>query len=367
MPRLDRDTLLDFSERLLETGGMPADDAKLVAALLVKADLRGYPGHGVTRIPSYLSWIKDGTINVHKTFAIQREGKITAVIEGNHTIGQVAATAAMNLAIKKAREHGAGIVCLRHASHTGRLADYMEMATEAGLIGMGAISVGSGTTTLYGGRERVIGTNPIAFGIPARHGQPILLDFATAAMSMGEIQKRVARKETVPEGVMLDGHGKPTTDFKTFRGPPRGVFLPFGGYKGSGIALITEILGGILTGNGLGSDWWTRGGHGVNGVFLQAIAVDEFQPLEEFFAKVDQLVALVKSKKPAPGHDEIFLPGEKARRTEAKQLKEGIEIDSATWSQLEQLATELGVELPQMRVEPGVSEDSLFPGGRGLG
>lgn len=355
MPRFDRDILLNFSERLLKTGGMPADDAKLVAALLVKADLRGYPGHGVTRIPSYLSWIKDGTINLDKKFEIQHDGKIGAVIEGHHTIGQVAATAAMNLAIKKAREHGAGIVCLRHASHTGRLADYMEMATEAGLIGMGAVSVGAGTTTLHGGMERVTGTNPFAFGIPARNGQPILLDFATAAMSMGEIQKRVARRESIPDGVMLDGHGQPTTDFKTFRGPPRGVFLPFGGYKGSGIALITEILGGILTGNGLGSEWWTRGGHGVNGVFLQAIAVEEFQPLEEFFAKVDQLVALVKSKKPAPGHDEILLPGEKARRTEAKQLKEGVEIDPGTWSQLEQLAAQLGIVPPKIRAESVVS------------
>jgi LDH2 family malate/lactate/ureidoglycolate dehydrogenase len=351
MARLDRDALLSFSERLLETGGMPAAEAKLVAGLLVKADLRGYPGHGVTRIPSYLSWIKDGTINLQKRFEIQHEGKITAVIEGNHTIGQVAATAAMNLAIEKARAHGAGIVCLRHASHTGRLADYMEMATEAGLIGMGAVSVGSGTTTLYGGMERMTGTNPVAFGIPARNHPPILLDFATASMSMGEIQKRVARKESIPGGVMLDGHGQPTTDFKTFRGPPRGVFLPFGGYKGSGIALITEILGGILTGNGLGSEWWTRGGHGVNGVFLQAIAVEEFQPLDQFFDKVDELVALVKSKKPAPGHDEIFLPGEKARRTEAKQLKDGIEIDPGTWSQLEQLASQLAVPPPKPRAE----------------
>ncbi len=352
MPRLDRDPLLAFSERLLETGSMPAAEAKLVAALLVKADLRGYPGHGVTRIPSYLSWIKDGTINLHATFEIHHEGKISTVIEGNHTIGQVAATAAMNLAIKKAREHGAGIVCLRHASHTGRLADYMEMATDAGMIGMGAVSVGSGTTTLYGGMERITGTNPVAFGIPARNHRPILLDFATAAMSMGEIQKRVARRESIPDGVMLDGHGQPTTDFKTFRGPPRGVFLPFGGYKGSGIALITEILGGILTGNGLGSEWWNRGGHGVNGLFLQAIAVEEFQPLEEFFDKIDQLVALVKSKKPAPGHDEILLPGEKARRTETKQLSEGVEIDPGTWSQLEALASQLGVAPPNLRAEP---------------
>jgi uncharacterized oxidoreductase len=355
VPTIDHTQLLTFSDELLRAGGMPSGNAALVAKLLVRADLRGYPGHGVTRIPSYLSWIKDGTINLRKGIEIKREGKISAVIEGNHTIGQVAATAAMNLAINKARQHGTGIVCLRHASHTGRLADYMEMAAEAGLIGMGAVSVGAGTTTLYGGMERIIGTNPIAFGIPARNGQHIILDFATAAMSMGEIQKRVARKETIPGGVMLDGNGQPTKDFKVFRGPPRGVFLPFGSYKGSGIALMTEVLAGILTGNGLGSDWWTRGGHGVNGVFLQATAVEEFQPLEQFFDKIDQLVELVKSKKPAPGHGEIILPGERARRTEAKQLKEGVKIDPGTWAQLEQLATHLGVAPPEVRAETVVS------------
>jgi LDH2 family malate/lactate/ureidoglycolate dehydrogenase len=355
VPTIDHTQLLTFSDELLRAGGMPSGNAALVAKLLVRADLRGYPGHGVTRIPSYLSWIKDGTINLRKGIEIKREGKISAVIEGNHTIGQVAATAAMNLAINKARQHGTGIVCLRHASHTGRLADYMEMAAETGLIGVGAVSVGAGTTTLYGGMERITGTNPIAFGIPARNGQHIVLDFATAAMSMGEIQKRFARKETIPDGVMLDGNGKPTNDFNVFRGPPRGVFLPFGGYKGSGIALVTEILGGILTGNGLGSDWWTRGAHGVNGVFLQAIAVEEFQPLKQFFDKIDQLVALVKSKKPAPGHEEIFLPGERARRTEAKQLREGVEIDPGTWAQLEHLATDLGIAPPEARAESVVS------------
>ena len=348
MPRFKHDALLEFSEQLLAGGGMPQGDSQLVAKLLVKAELRGYPGHGVTRIPPYLAWIKDGTINIRQRPKVEREGKITAVIDGHHYIGQVVAHQGMALAIKKAKEHGAGIVCLRRASHTGRLADYMEMAADAGLIGMGAISVGAGTTTLYGGTERVTGTNPIAFGIPGKNGRHIILDFATSAMSMGELQKRLSRKEAIPDGVMLDGHGNPTNDFKTFRGPPRGVFLPFGGYKGSGLSLMTEIFGGILSGNGLGREWWDKGGHAVNGVFLQAFAVEEFQSLDRFLEKVDELVSFVKSTKPAPGFKEILLPGEMARRTEAKQLKEGVEIDEATWAQLKQLATELRIKnLPE--------------------
>lgn len=347
MPKFDHNELQNFAESLLATGGMPPDDAKLVAKLLVKADLRGYPGHGVTRVAPYLRWIKNGTINLRDGSRIVTEGKITAVIEGNHYIGQVVAHMAMELAIKKAQEHGAGVVTIRRASHSGRLADYMEMAANAGLIAMGAVSVGSGTTTLYGGMERIIGTHPMAFGIPARNNRHIILDFATASMSMGEIQKRVAKKELIPDGVMLDGHGDPTNDFKALLGPPRGVFLPFGGYKGSGVALVTEILGGLLSGNGLAKDWWDKGGHGINGIFLQAIAVDEFQPLDEFLDRMDELISFIKSRKTAPGFKEILLPGEQGRRSEERQKKEGVEIDEATCTELNDLATELRVDAPK--------------------
>jgi LDH2 family malate/lactate/ureidoglycolate dehydrogenase len=162
-------------------------------------------------------------------------------------------------------------------------------------------------------------------------------------MSMGEIQTRVRNRETIPEGVMLDGHGNPTTDFKTFRGPPRGVFTAFGGHKGSGIALITEILGGLLSGNGMGKLYWDNRGHGVNGLFLQALAVEEFQDLESFYDKVDELIAFIKSSKCAPGFSEILLPGEAGRRREAIHMKEGVEIEATTWASLTQLAAELGI------------------------
>ena len=348
MPKVEHSKLLDFCKELLSAGGMARADADLVARLLVKAELRGYAGHGVTRVSQYLQFIENKTYDLTAKPEIEREGKVTAVVDGKHCIGQVAASQAMEIAIKKAKEHGAGIVCLRRAGHTGRLADYMEMATAQGLIGMGAVSVGSATTTLYGGMKPIAGTNPMAFGIPARGGKPIILDFATAAMSMGEIQKRVAKNEMIPDGVLLDGNGRPTTDFKSFRGPPRGVFLPFGGFKGSGVALVTEMLGGLLSGNGLGKHWWNNGGHGVNGVFLQAFAVEEFQPLDSFYDKVDEFIAFIKSSQCAPGFSEILLPGEAGRRREALQIENGVEVDDDTWSELSELAAELGmIEVPK--------------------
>jgi LDH2 family malate/lactate/ureidoglycolate dehydrogenase len=347
VPKIKYQELLAFGERLLSSG-IPESDARLVATLLVRADLRGYSGHGICRIPSYLAWTKNGTIDLQTKPKVVRQGKTTAVIDGNHYIGQIVAHDGMKLAIKKAQEHGVGIVCLRRAGHVGRLADYMEMAADEGMIGMAAVSVGAGSVTLYGGMQRITGTNPMAFGIPARNGGHIILDFATAAMSMGELQKRLARNEPVPENVMLDGYGNPTNDMKIFRGPPRGVLLPFGGYKGSGLNLVVEILGGILSGNGMGREWWDKGAHAVNGVFLQAVAVEEFLPRGEFFAGVDELVSYAKKIKPAPGFSEIFLPGERAKKIEARQMKEGVELDEPTWGQLRELADELGEkDLPE--------------------
>jgi LDH2 family malate/lactate/ureidoglycolate dehydrogenase len=344
MPKISHNSLQDFCARVLSAGRMPPHDAELVARLLVKAELRGYAGHGVTRVAQYLEFIEKGTYNLATPPVVEHEGKTTATIDGRHYIGQVAAQMAMDIAIRKAKEHGAGIVCLRRAGHTGRLADYMEMATDHGLIGMGAVSVGSATTTLFGGMKPITGTNPMAFGVPTRSGAPIVLDFATASMSMGEIQKRVAKGETIPDGALLDGRGMPTNDFAAFRGPPRGVFLPFGGYKGSGVALMTEILGGLLSGNGLSKYWRDKGGHGVNGVFLQAFAVEEFQPLEMFYDRLDELIAYIKSTPRAPGFDEILLPGESGRRREAEQRRSGVEVDEETWSELTELAAELGID-----------------------
>lgn len=347
MPKFAHEQLLEFAAQLLASAGVADEDSRLVAKMLVKADLDGYSAHGVSHIPSYVSRIRTGLIRLDATPKIVREGKMTAVIDGKFYVGQVVAYNAMNLAIAKAKEHGGGMVSIYHSGHVGRLADYVELAAEQGMIGIAVVGVGGGSIASYGGMEPVAGTNPMAFGIPGKGRRHFILDFATAAMSMGELRTKASRGEAVPEGVMLDGHGHPTTEFKEFLGPPRGVVLPFGGYKGSGLHLVAEILGGILSGNGLSREWWDRGGPAINGVFLQALSVEEFQPLGGFLEKVDELVAFAKSRKVAPGFAEILLPGESSRRRADKHLREGIEINEAAWAELVQCASELGIkELP---------------------
>ena len=348
MPKFKSEELLKFTERLLRSAGVAEDDARLTAKMLIQADLNGYAGHGIAHIPSYINRIKAGVMRLDERPKVIREGKTTALMDGKFYIGQVAAHEGMKLAIEKAREHGVGTVCLFHAGHVGRLADHVELAADQGMIGVAMVGVGGNSVASYGTMEPVGGTNPMAFGVPGKDRQHIIFDFATAALSSGELRQKAEKGEAIPEGMMLDGRGHPTTDFKTFLGPPKGVVLPFGGYKGSGLHLMVEILGGILAGNGLGREWWDRGGPAINAAFLQAIDIEEFQPLNEFLEKVDELVRFVKSRKAAPGFGEVLLPGDRSRARASKHLKEGIELKAKAWTELTRCASELGVkEIPK--------------------
>ena len=346
MPTFDHQHLLHFAEAVLQAAGVAEDDARLVAGLLHRADLRGYPGHGVGHLDSYVERIRNGLIRLDGRPEIVREGKSTAVVDGHFYIGQVVAHFAMQLAVSKAGEHGVGVVSVRHSGHVGRLADFVEMASDQGMIGMAATSLGGGNIAPYGGMEPIAGTNPIAFGFPGRGGQRITIDLATASLSMGELQRMVARKEPVPEGIMLDGSGAPTTDYRAFIGPPRGVMLPFGGHKGSAIHIAVEILGGLLSGNGLGRDWLDKGASAINGAFFQAISVEEFLPLDEFLDMMDELVEWIRSRRPAPGFDAVRIPGDGSRERTAQHLRDGVEIDETAWGHLVKTAQDLDVDLP---------------------
>ena len=335
--------LVAFSAALLRAAGLAEGPAEATARLLVRGDLDGYPGHGIRRLVGYLGRAKRGVIQLDEGPRIIREGKTTAVMDGNHYIGQAVGIEAMGLAIAKAAEHGVGIVCVRRAGHVGRLADYVEMAADRGMIGMAMVSVGGGNVAPHGAMEPVGGTNPIAVGIPGRDGEHIIFDAATAAMSRSEIGLLAARGDPIPPGTLLDGKGSPTTDFDAFIGPPRGAILPFGGHKGSALNLIAEVMGGILSGNGLGREWADRGGAAVNGLWFQAIDVREFEELDAFEAKVEELRSFVHSRRPAAGFDSVRLPGERARALAAERRAGGVPVADSDWDALVRSAAELSV------------------------
>jgi uncharacterized oxidoreductase len=312
-----------------------------MAAYLAKADLNGYPAHGVAHIPFDLKHIRAGDVDLDASPEVVRDGKTTAVIDGHCYIGQITADIAVRLGIEKAKAYGSSTIAVRRSAHLGRLANYHELAADAGMISMSFVSLsGGGVVVPFGGLQPFAGTNPMGYGIPVRNGNHILLDFATAAMSTGQIRERVAKGEELPTGVLIDQEGRSRS--KPQLGENRTMTLPFGGYKGGGLQLITEILGGVLTGDGHGAKR-AGGGVPINAYTFQFFAVEEFQSLASFYDGMDETIAYLKSRKRAPGVDEILLPGERSRRHAQHVLKNGVPIEDAMWDTVVKLAEDLNL------------------------
>lgn len=335
--------LMTFAERVLTHLGVNGADARDTATLLVRADLRGYPTHGIGILPEYVQRAEAGIIHLDATPSIVSDRKATAQIDGKLYLGQVVASQAMALAIEKARAHGIGIVGVRNSAHFGRLADYVELAAEGGMCAIAFATVGGSSLATLGAAEPTGNSNPIAFGAPGRNGDHVVFDFTTAAMSMREIARRGARGEPIPPDIMLDREGNPTDDYAAYAGPPRGMVLPFGAHKGSGLHLIAEIFAAVLTGHGTGLSWAARGGPAVNAGLFLAIDVSEFMPIDQFHEEIGQLAGFLRSRRPLPGGGPIRLPGEGARAREARRRSEGIPLDDAVVASLNTTAEALGL------------------------
>ena len=325
--------------RIFVAAGAPDDIAALVAHSLVESNLAGHDSHGVIRIPAYVLAIQRGNLIPNARPSVLRETPTTAVVSGNWAFGQIAAAFAVELAISKARAGHLAAVGVVQCNHIGRLGEYAELAARAGLISM--ITVGGfpgGATAPHGGAGRALGTNPFAFGVPAAGFAPMIVDFATTVVAEGKLQVARAKKEPVPLGWILDKEGRPTTDVEDFYAG--GTLLPLGGHKGYSLGMVAEVLSGALP----GVDAF-RGDRAGSGMFVLAVDPEVFRPFEEFAAAVASLFQRVKSVPPAPGFDEVLVPGEPEERSRMRRQAEGIPVPEETWSRLESVARELGVDL----------------------
>ncbi|MFQ6053864.1 MAG: Ldh family oxidoreductase [Candidatus Bathyarchaeia archaeon] len=347
MPVLSAEQLRATSTAIFEALGAPPDEAKLVADLLVEANLTGHDSHGVIRLPIYARGIRMGAVKPGAEITVVEETPSTAVV-GGWNFGQVVCTYAMNLCIRKAKRSVVALVLARHCQHAGRLNAYAELALEHDMIGV--VSVNSTTSVApYGGRTKQLGTNPLCFAVPAGEEPPMVLDMATSVWARGKIMVHLARGEELPEGVFLDPEGNPTTDPTWYnRG---GVLRTLGGivgYKGYGLSLLVEILTGALTGAGCSSseEYRSRPFYGGNGVFMMAIDVGRLTDIDAFKRRVDDLFRSVKNSPTAPGYHEILIPGDPERRRREKNLREGIYVEDETWNKIRALGRELNVEVP---------------------
>ena len=341
MPTIDPAQLEAKATRIFTAMGTPDGDAAWIAALLVRANLRGHDSHGVIRIPQYWESVKKKEVDPRSPVTVTAETPALARLDGGGGFGQVVGRRAMEMAIAKAKAGGLSAASTSRTSHVGRLADYAEMAANAGLVGMlWANCVHGLNVAPWGGAARRLGTNPHAVGIPGAGGPAMVLDFATSVVAEGKMRVKKNRKQQAPPGWFIDAEGKPGTDPEVFYGTPPGSLLTAGEHKGYGMSLAVELLGGILSGTGAASP-----GTGVfaNGTLMICLDVERFIPLTEFRKQVATFFAWVKTAPRVPGGGEILIPGEPEARLEAERRRDGIPIEGETWRQIETLAAEVGV------------------------
>ena len=326
--------------------GVPADEAEIIAGLLARADLRGVETHGVTRLPIYIRRLQKGYVRKECRLTPIKDKGPTAFLEAHGSMGHVVAYRAMQKAIAKAQEHGIGWVSVKDSGHFGVAGLFPMMALEHDFIGY-IVSNSAPMMFPWGGRERIIGNNPMAYAIPAGKCPPVVLDFSLGVVSSGKLILARKKGEKIPLGWAVDKEGLPTEDpYEGYEGG--GSLTPVGGHKGYGMVLIHEMLTAVLT----GGKWTSRikslyeeDETGIQGTCHSFFAIDPdcFIGRDEFKREVDRYIAKIKQSAKAKNCEEIVIPGEPELRTETERLQNGIPMMPATIDELAALGESLGI------------------------
>lgn len=333
-----------FVAQVLAAVDVLPDHAKVTARRLVEADLRDRTGHGIIRVPLYVERILAGGINLRPDIRILHETPVSALVDGDNGLGQVVMTLAAETAIAKAKASGLAWVGTWRSNHAGAAGVYTAMALREGLIGLYFAVASANVMPPWGGRERLLGTNPLAVAIPAGNELPFQLDIATTVASHGTIKVKAQAGEPMPEGWVIDKDGEPITD------PERadeGFLVPIGEYKGSGLNFALGVLAGIMNGAAFGRDVLDhRAVYDVPANTGQAILVmrpDLFLSREEFEAEMDrQLRVFRESESMTDGP--VRLAGERAAAVEARRRREGVPVPDPLLAKLREVAERFGLD-----------------------
>jgi uncharacterized oxidoreductase len=352
MVTIEAEGLRRFVAAIFEKAGSAPAEAGAVAARLVGANLVGHDSHGVVRVPAYLKLMKEGglAINAHAEIVFATDA--LAVIDGKRGFGQVIGEEAMRIGIAKAAKSGVAVVALRHSSHLGRIGDWAEICAEAGLASIHFVNVvGAGAIVApFAGRDRRLSTNPFAAGMPVAGGEPIILDMATSVLAEGKVMVARNKQATLPEGVLIDGHARPTTDPNDLYDEPPGAILPFGAHKGYGLSVFCDLLSGVLSGGGCNHP----GGAPPPGILnnMLSILLDPApgRSAADVAPDIDAFIAWLKSSAPLEPGGEVLVAGEPERRSRALRSLRGIPLDETSWGNVVSAARELGV--PENLVPP---------------
>jgi LDH2 family malate/lactate/ureidoglycolate dehydrogenase len=333
-----------FVSAALTAVGLPAADAAKAAQLMTEADLTGADAHGVFRLPQYVRRIRAGGVNPRPRITVEKTAAATALVDGDNGMGHLVVSRAAETAIELARDAGVAWVGVCRSNHAGTAGLYAAMPVVHGMIGLYGAVANANHMAVWGGAELLLGTNPLGIAVPSGDG-PVVLDMATTVVSYGTVKQYVLAGRDMPEGWLVDSEtGGPLTDPKR---SAQGLLLPIGGYKGSGLAIMLGLLGGVLNGAAFGRDVidfnHDQDGTTNTGQFMVAIDIARFVPLATFAAETDRHLADLRASKRLPGVDRIRLPGDRRRACRVERLRDGIPLPAALLGQLDKLAGELGV------------------------
>jgi len=336
--------LENFVVDLFEAAGASGKEAKIVAGHLVDATLAGVYSHGVIRVPQYVKAMQTGQVKLNTTPRIHLETESTAVVDGGNGFGQVVCSEAMTLAIGKSLDKGIAAVTVHNCFHSGRIASYTKMAAERGLIAIVMVNAGGAYQSVvpFGGLARRLATNPVSIAAPSEDGRAIAFDIASSVAPEGKVRDYYERGKPVPPGWLIDSKGRATTDPKDFY-DSGGALLPLGGsagYKGFGLAFMIDILAGALSGAGCCRPDVPKP---TEGLLMIVIDVKRFVSMTTYYKQVSALVEHVKSCPPAPGYQEVFVPGELELEEENLRRREGIPLDEKIWRAIQETATSAGL------------------------
>jgi len=292
----------------------------------------GHDSHGVLRLPGYIDAVRRGAILPAASPQMIAQHGAIARVDGALGWGQTAARFATQTAIALAAEHGVGTVIIVNCNHIGRVGEYVEMIASAGLIGIAMCNAGPAVTP-YGGYQRVMGTNPLAWAVPRGPDQvPLVLDFATSSVAEGKLRVARAKGETLPPGLIVDAAGQPSRDPDDFYAG--GALQAFGLHKGSGLSLMIELLARGLA----GVDPTVPGHRGHNGTLILALHIPALAPEQQFLDAAARLQAQVDTLSPSAGVDRVLLPGEPEQISRRQRMSAGIPIPQPIWDDILALA-----------------------------
>lgn len=335
------DTLKEFAIDVLIKAGVKLDNAEKVADTLICADLRGVSSHGIIRLPTYVQRIEAGVLNPNAETVLEKKGKSVALLNANNGFGQVAGYKAMHTAMKFAGVYGTGMVGVKDSNHFGIASYYSMMALEKDMIGI-VLTHSSPAIAPYGTARPLLGTNPLSVAVPACKEKPIVLDMSMSVVARGKIRYAAMTNSKIPLNWALDEEGNPTDNPQKAL---KGSLVPIGGVKGSGLALVVDILCGVLTGNSLTGEVKNitdMSGPSKTGHIFCAINISDFVNIIEFKNNIDFIINKIKSL-PSAENNPVYLPGEIEYNLADKRMKEGIPIDESVIETLNSLANRYGI------------------------